>query len=623
MPQKLSSRKMLGLCAIVLLAFALRLYHLDAPTLRWDEGWSIGLGSLSWREIPRVAALEVHPPLFYLLLKPWLWLGKSSFSVRFFAVIGGVLLVPLGYVVARRWSGRERVGWLVALYMAAAPLLVYYGQVARMYPLCALLLLLSTHCLLRALDGNRTCDYVAFVLAGTAALYTFYYNAFVLAALLAYALLARRRRWRCVVLSGLTTALLYVPWVIYAAGEMLARVGTRTGFSFVPESAAKFARLLQHGLLALTFAYGPGWLAVGAVALILGGGALLARPWRGEVRRLLLPLLAMIFVLTGVALGVRAYMFAARLLLPAAPFLGLALAWATDVLWRRRIELGIVALILLAAVTVWPFANGQVYAKSLEVVDPLDPQTFYEPLRGRTRPQDIVFFNNLSPAGFYEHFRQPDDPSWSYVLRWDPSIESLDEALDQRVRPAAQAHRRLWFVLYKGAVAANYELKYWLDTNLYPSTGWWHEDTLYLLYVSPAAPLTSVPQDAHFGPGIQLTEAAFTARACAGGEVAVRLLWQATERPPASYKVFVHIYTPDGQLVTQHDGFPVNEMRPTDSWHPGEDITDNHGLLLPADTPSRLQVVVGIYDPATDQRLPLADGGDVHTVGEIEVFSPE
>jgi len=339
--RKFSFQKALSLCTIALLAFALRLYRLDAPALRWDEGWSIGLGSLSWPEIPRVAALEVHPPLFYLLLKPWLWLGKSSFSARFFAVIGGVLLVPLGYAVARRWSGRERVGWLAALYMAVAPLLVYYGQVARMYPLCALLLLLSAYFLLRALDGERTGDYVAFVLAGAAALYTFYYNAFVLGALLAYALLARHpragrdvsgkgerrgdtprapraslrapallarpRRWRPVVLSGMAMALLYVPWVVYAAGEMLSRVGARTGFSFAPESVAKFAALLRHGLFGLTFAYGPEWVAVVTMILILGCGVLLARPWGREMRRLLLPLLAMTFVLIGVALGVRAY----------------------------------------------------------------------------------------------------------------------------------------------------------------------------------------------------------------------------------------------------------------------------------------------------------------------------
>jgi len=222
--------------AVVLLAFALRLYQLDAPWLRWDEGWSIGLGSLSWREIPRVAALEVHPPLFYLLLKPWLWLGRSSFAVRFFAVMAGVLLVPLGYAVARRWSGRERVAWLGALYMAVAPLLVYYGQVARMYPLCALFLLLSAYFLLRALDTGRMSAYIAFVLSGTAALYTFYYNAFVLLALLAYGLFvqsraarvghptsglkARPRRpgasllsqWLPIALPGIAMALLYLPW---------------------------------------------------------------------------------------------------------------------------------------------------------------------------------------------------------------------------------------------------------------------------------------------------------------------------------------------------------------------------------------------------------------------------
>jgi hypothetical protein len=67
----------------------------------------------------------------------------------------------------------------------------------------------------------------------------------------------------------------------------------------------------------------------------------------------------------------------------------------------------------------------------------------------------------------------------------------------------------------------------------------------------------------------------------------------------------------------------VNEMRPTDSWHPGETITDNHGLFLPPDALSRLQVMVGIYDPATGERLSLADGGEMQAIGEIEIVMTE
>jgi len=63
---------------LILLAFALRLHRLAEPAMRWDEGWSIAHASLSVPEIiRRIAALEVHPPLFYLILKPWLVLGRS------------------------------------------------------------------------------------------------------------------------------------------------------------------------------------------------------------------------------------------------------------------------------------------------------------------------------------------------------------------------------------------------------------------------------------------------------------------------------------------------------------------------------------------------------------------
>ncbi|MFQ6059308.1 MAG: hypothetical protein ACE5MB_10580, partial [Anaerolineae bacterium] len=89
---------------LLLLAFALRLHQLGTPPLRWDEGWSLGLGSLGWGEINRITALDVHPPLYYDLLKVWLSLGKTEFLTRFLSVLFGTLTIPLAYAVGSAWS---------------------------------------------------------------------------------------------------------------------------------------------------------------------------------------------------------------------------------------------------------------------------------------------------------------------------------------------------------------------------------------------------------------------------------------------------------------------------------------------------------------------------------------
>jgi len=607
---------------LILTAFALRMYRLAGQPLSWDEGWSIGLSTLRWAEINRITALDVHPPLYYYVLKLWLGLGRHEWLMRFLSVIAGIVTVPLAYVTARAWvrtanvkgSGR-RVGILSAFVTSLSPFLLYYSQVARMFSLCAALTLLATYCLLRAIDTGRLRFYAGFVFSATAAIYTFYYAAFVFIAAFVYALLIRPRRFRALLISAAAIGLLYLPWLLYAVPPMLERVGSRTEFAFSSGSPLRF---LADGLFGLVFAYGAGWIAVYAVLLLLWVAIVLA--WRGQesVRCLALPFLAIALTLVAVSVGARAHMFAARYLISASPFLALWIAWAVAVCWRRSRWLGVLGLLVVVA-SAAPTVANYVYAKSYEVSGAFDPQADYRYLQAKTSPEDVVFYNVLSLAGHYERFRSADDPAWSYVLRWDPVIESLELALNDRVLPAASQHRRLWFVLYKGTVAANFELKQWLDENMFPAFGQWREDTLYSQYFSLAAPTAKLEPHLVFDQRILLQAAEFTSQAEADSAVTVRLVWSLTEEIEQNYKVFVHLYAQDGYLVAQHDSVPMNELRPTWSWQPGEPVIDNHGLWVPAGVSEPLRLVVGLYDPQSNTRLTLADGSDHAEIGIVQV----
>ena len=610
------------LTALILAAFALRMYRLAQQPLSWDEGWSIGLSTLGWAEINGITALDVHPPLYYDVLKVWLSLGRHQVLMRFLSVFAGVVTVPIGYATGRMWTrsagAGERqgpVGTLAATVITLSPFLLYYSQVVRMFSLCAALTLLATYCLLKAIDTGRFGSYVVFVLSATAALYTFYYTAFVLVAALVYALFIRPRRWRALLISAAVTTLLYAPWLLYAVPPMLERVGSRTGFAL---SGTDLLRFLADGVFGLVFAYGAGWIAVYTVLLLSVAAVFVAWRERQSIRCLTLPLLAVVLSLMAVSIGAKAHMFAARYLISASPFLALLIAWAISVCWRRSKWLGALGLILLVA-SALPTVSRYVYQKSYEVSGAFDPEADYRYLQDKTLPNDIVFFNVLSLAGHYERLRTADDPGWSYVLRWDPVIEPLEQALTDRVQPATARHRRLWFVLYKGTVAANFELKEWLDRNLFPAFGQWREDTLYLQYLTPTAQETQVEPRLAFDERIQLQSVVFTPRAQADDRVTVRLTWSSTEEIAQNYKVFVHLYAMDRRLVAQHDSVPVNELRPTWGWQPGEQIIDNHGLWVPAGVSEPLRLVVGLYDPESNTRLTLPDGSDHADIGVIEV----
>ena len=95
----------------------------------------------------------------------------------------------------------------------------------------------------------------------------------------------------------------------------------------------------------------------------------------------------------------------------------------------------------------------------------------------------------------------------------------------------------------------------------------------------------------------------------------VELVWRSEAETAVSYRVFLHLIGPDGQLVAQSDGEPAQWQRPTTGWLPGEIIIDpRHLPLLDQLPPGDYQLLAGLYDPTTGQRLTTADGSGALTI---------
>ncbi len=122
-----------------------------------------------------------------------------------------------------------------------------------------------------------------------------------------------------------------------------------------------------------------------------------------------------------------------------------------------------------------------------------------------------------------------------------------------------------------------------------------------------STPAGATPIAAMFGDLAELTAYAVQPSARQAGEaLTLTLYWRALSEQDRSYTVFVHLVNAAGQLVAQHDGPPANGELPTTVWLAGEIIADTHTLPLPADLPAGVYTLrVGLYDPATGQRLPI------------------
>ena len=163
----MAKRNYLALLAILLLAFALRVYRLDSQSLWYDEAVTAQVASQGIGELTRWTADDIQPPLYYYAAAGWLRLaGRGEWALRFPSAFFGTLTVPLMWAVALRLFGRGRSGRVAALaaalLTALSPLYVYYAQEARMYTQLTFLGLLAGYALLRATadagGGRRTKD---------------------------------------------------------------------------------------------------------------------------------------------------------------------------------------------------------------------------------------------------------------------------------------------------------------------------------------------------------------------------------------------------------------------------------------------------------------------------------
>ncbi len=97
-----------------------------------------------------------------------------------------------------------------------------------------------------------------------------------------------------------------------------------------------------------------------------------------------------------------------------------------------------------------------------------------------------------------------------------------------------------------------------------------------------------------------------------GDQLTVELVWQALREMEAAYRVFVHLIDEEGRIIAQADGEPAQWTRPTSGWSANEYISDQHELVIPANTDlNKLRLRVGLYDPSDGRRLLSSEGDAV------------
>lgn len=670
---RFSSRQRLALVLVLLLAFGLRLYHLGADSLWYDETVSALLAAKPLAAMWVHTARDIHPPLYYALLHLWTLLaGRTEFALAFLSLFFGVAAVALVAHLGLR-AFDARVGLLAALLAAFSPLGVWYSQEVRMYTLGVvwlLSLLLLTWRYLRG-EGSGRRLLAAYAVLAALSLWTLYYSAFALIVLNLFALpwlwLRSRRRIVPWLLAQVAALLLYLPWLPFAIRQTLD-----------PPVPPWRAALAPFDLLK------QAWIE-GSTALVAGQSVEPARWWP--------------WAAVGIGIALAAFAFPSRLD-KRRPWAGALLLWVTVA--------GPLALILLASVIFAPLYHvrylalysgafpvltaagliaisggprslrfprarrllaaglglGLIVASLVSLRNYSSHRFAYEAaddLRGAVAaiydhlgPRDAVLINAgyLYPAFLYYWPDEvgwlgrlsdypPPDPVAPGVLAvlsghvdanaddiggGDPASDfyaiSSQETADRLSRLFDDANT-VW--LLRGYDTVNDPdgfIRAWLEEHgeliydqVFPGStfvrvqGWRTTQT-----PRQQLPAIDYPLAVETAGGIRLLGFDL-AQVAPGQPLRVTLYWQRTGSIDHSWKVFNQLLGPDGVVVAQQDGYPGLGATPTSGWGPGEIVETTFVLDLPSNLPTGdYRLITGFYDEVSGARLPLAAGGDAVTL---------
>ncbi len=486
---------------LLLVAFALRLFRLGDQNVWWDEGLAIWAVRKPWLETTLWTAADVHPPLFFWTLWPWVRLvGQGEFAARYITVAWAMLSVVLCYVLGRRLGGGP-VGVLALALLAVSRFEIWWSMEMRMYMLAGTAVLAAAYALVRWLDegaaagpgreagGRRWLP--AHLLAALAAMYTVYLSAVAVVifnlVVLTGALSRRVSPRRLSVWLGAQIALvvLFLPWLTLALPRMQSWTSIREP---VPAGFVTrlWATLLATGVSTdldeVRWATAVFWLAA-----LVGFAMLFTRFARGAsrtvssedgwdspapIRFLSAGLLGLFLLLPPLAVWAatqpRSFFYSpqveARYLLPFAAPVYVLVAWAVVTAFRRLRPLGV----LLGVGVVLPLLvhlpgyytprrlTGDLYAMSLAIWS-------------QAEPGDVVL---LVSGNRYPLFRYYYDQPWvravggsSYEYPWDRPprwaerpevIEFPDRGTDSidahdwqaQLGEIVDSHERVWLVEY-------------------------------------------------------------------------------------------------------------------------------------------------------------------------------
>ncbi len=606
---------------LILLAFALRTFHLDHFSFWIDEALTPLRASQNVVDIvagrtfiQEAVSQDTHPPFYYLIvyITRQLW-GDTDFAYRYVSVLMGVLLVPVLFQLGRALFGR-RAGMLAALLGAINPLYIWYSQEARMYTLLVLLGALATYVLVRALNSSLTEKRSAsstliywfglYLLVAGLTLYTHYTAVFLIAThALFWGWLLWQNGYKKLILLGLgLTILAALPLIPLTVPRLFT--GVESGYEY--RSPLVMLNDVIGGFSMGVTAPEPRWVRDWlwwGYLLLLGWGAWVTvrRHEHGRVKLLLL--LGYLFAtVAGLALGSLLkpmYQGVRHIMLGSPAFLllltaGLAVPapWGNQSRKKRvtsyLLPVAGLAIVLFGSLgAVWNLYTNPAVGK-----DDLRAVVAY--IEREAVPGDLILYNDVILMLAHWHYATRDDVTVTAVPIYPHAIRPETPAI---LAELAAQHERIWFLppVPNDGRDPDHFVRGWVAENLHRIDSYSFTAKSTELKVETyrasntavlptAAPSSFQPLDLTFDPLPHLVGFA------PGPQTETRLwfdlFWRGDHEPTADQRLIFTLLGPDGgEWVRQSE--PMWPTVANEPWPTAENLVrTSYRLTLPPGLPA-------------------------------------
>lgn len=356
-------------CMIAAIGIALQLYYCISMDIWLDEAFSLKIIEHSYYDMIVLTAQDVHPPLYYIILKGSVdFFSNIMSNLSKISIAKVVSMIPefclILYTILAIHKKDGRTNYIAGMFMICLigmPQMSLYSIEIRMYSWGLLFVTMAFFAMSQIIKENKIGHWIKFLIYSLMAAYTHYF-ACISVALFYVALFVwffkinkkMLKRWFTI---SLITILGYLPWLYVLIGQVLA-VKKEYWIQEITIESIKYY---------VSFIFDEYWF-FGIYILLLLFACKKQKKWSNQEQYIIICALSCVLwtVLVGVIASVLFRpVFVSRYVVPALGCLQIGIVLAIDKLKQVRIQLVLSLLILLMCCTnMIQFVQSEHYLKA-------------------------------------------------------------------------------------------------------------------------------------------------------------------------------------------------------------------------------------------------------------------